>query len=718
MFFWMGLHVFWTGLKEGILRRNLEKLFSPKSIAIVGASSDLQRLGGRPVYLHLEYGFEGPIYPINPNRDEIGGLKCYPDVASLPETPDFVLVNTPRDGVLPAIRQCAARKVPAVVIMTSGFREVGAEGAALEEEIVRIARESGMRILGPNCMGIVHVRSKLMATFTIAIRDDNPLRPGPIAIVTQSGALGACMISAFQDRGLGISAMVSLGNESDVDFPACVDYLIDDPDTRVICAYLESIKDGPRLRAAAERALEAGKPIVLLRGGATAAGAQAAMSHTAAMTTPADVFDAFARQFGIEVCDSFDGLVETAEFLAAAAGGGGKRLGILSFSGGAGAMVADRAQNTGFSVPPLEDATQRKLREALSEYAPVGNPVDLVSLMVSRKDGGALTAAGDAVLSDPGIDAVCLVMGIYHHVGGEMAALLRDLFERSAKPLALCWLAGPPGPIDALRRDGVPVFEDLPRAVDALAAHRRFGEARARIKKAGDIPGDADRRARALEILEKAGGERGDVLPPEACQALADLYGISRPREVIADSPEAAARAGEEMGAPVALKILSEQVVHKTEAGGVAVNLSGGEAIGRAAAEMLARVPGARLLVQQMVTGGVELLAGVSPDPAFGPCVTAGIGGVLVEVLSDLSRRLPPLDAEEGMRMLEELRGAALLGAFRGRPPVHVPAAAAVLSALSQIAIDLQGELAEFEINPLIVTEEGAFAVDLRARRA
>ncbi|MDA1001204.1 MAG: acetate--CoA ligase family protein, partial [bacterium] len=651
------------------MRRNLEKLFSPKSIAVVGASSDLQRLGGRPIYLHLAYGFEGPIYPINPNRDEIGGLKCYPDVASLPETPDFVLINVPRDGVLPALRQCAERKVPTVAIMTSGFREVGEEGAALEAELVRLARESGMRILGPNCMGIVHVRSKLMATFTIAIRDDNPLRPGPVAIVTQSGALGACMISAFQDRGSGLSAMVSLGNESDVDFPACVDYLLDDPDTRVICAYLESIKDGPRLRAAAERALEVGKPIVLLRGGSTAAGAQAAMSHTAAMTTPTDVFDAFARQFGIEVCDSFDGLVETVEFLAASGKGGGTRLGILSFSGGAGSMAADRAQNAGFSVPPLAGVTQRKLREALSEYAAVVNPVDLVSLMVSRKDGGALTAAGDAVLADPGIDAVCLVMGVYHHVGEEMAALLRDLFERSEKPLALCWLTGPRGPIDSLRQNGIPVFEDIVRAVDALAAHRRFGEVRERSGKAGRSSGDEGRRAQAREILKNAGAGPDGALPPEACQALADLYGLSRPREVIADSPEAAARAGEEMGAPVALKVLSAEVVHKTEAGGVAVGLSGGEEIRRAAQDMLARVPGARLLVQQMVSGGVELLAGVTHDPAFGPCVTAGIGGVLVEVLNDLARRLPPFDADEGARMLGELRGAGLFGAFRGRPP-------------------------------------------------
>ena len=283
---------------------------------MVGAASDLNRLGGIPLRLTMRYGFPGPIYPINPRREEIAGLKCYPDVASLPEAPEFALICTPREDVLPALSQCAERGVKAAAVITSGFAETGAEGVALQEKILALRDASGMRVLGPNCMGVVHVRSKLMATFTISIRDEDPLIPGAVALVTQSGAMGACMLTGFQESGSGISSLVSLGNEVDVDFAECVEYFIDDPHTLVICGYLESVRDGERLKKAALRALGKNKPIVLLKGGKTEEGARAARSHTAAITTASDVFGAFAAQYGIQVLDSMDEFIEIADFLA------------------------------------------------------------------------------------------------------------------------------------------------------------------------------------------------------------------------------------------------------------------------------------------------------------------------------------------------------------------------------------------------------------------
>ena len=297
---------------------SLKSLFHPKSFAVVGASSNLHRLGGIPLRLTKGYGFPGPIYPINPRGGprKIAGLKCYPDIASLPDTPEFALICTPREDVLPALAQCAERGVKAAAVITSGFAETGAEGVALQKKILEIRDASGMRVLGPNCMGVVHVRSKLMATFTISIRDDDPLIPGAVAIVTQSGAMGACMLTGFQESGAGISSLVSLGNEVDVDFAECVEYFLDDPHTRVICGYLESVRNGKRLKRAARRALELGKPIVLLKGGKTEEGARAARSHTAAITTASDVFAAFAEQYGIQVLGSMDEFIEIADFLA------------------------------------------------------------------------------------------------------------------------------------------------------------------------------------------------------------------------------------------------------------------------------------------------------------------------------------------------------------------------------------------------------------------
>ncbi|MEE9276473.1 MAG: acetate--CoA ligase family protein [bacterium] len=695
--------------------RDLAPLFAPRSVAVVGASSNLHRFGGIPIRLLLEYGFEGAIYPINPNRSEIGGLKSFPDIAALPETPDLAVFCCPRESVRPAMRQCAERGVGAAVVMTSGFAEVGEEGAALQEEILRIARGSGMRLLGPNCMGVVHVRSRLMATFTISIREDAPLTPGPVAVVTQSGALGACLISDLQDNGAGISALVSLGNEADVDFAECIEYFLDDPHTRVICGYLESVRNGAGLRAAALRALEAGKPIVLLKAGATEAGARAAMSHTAALATPHAVFASFARQFGVHLCESYGDLMETVCFLARAAPVRGNRLAILSFSGGAASLAADAAVAAGFEIPPLSGETRAKLREELSEYAAVDNPVDLVSLMVSRPDSSPLREAGRAVFSDPAVDAVCLIMGVYHHVGEKVAGDIGALFRESPKPLACAWLAGPPGEIAALRRSGVPVFGDARRAIRGLGALLCAGEAAERALRTPP-PLDTARRARAREMVAAAARSEEGMLPIETCGALLDLYGIPRPEDALVDSAEDALAAWRGFGGPVALKAVSPGLVHKTDAGGVAVGLNAEEEIRAAAERMRALVPGCRLLVQRMAPGGVELLAGISRDPAFGPCVTAGLGGVFVEVLGEVDRRLPPFPAEEAEEMLRGLRGGAVLEGVRGGAGVSVPAAAAALARLSEMAVELGEEVAEVDINPLIVTSAGALAVDVRIR--
>ncbi len=367
-------------------KRDLRPLFEPRSIAVVGASSNPNRTGGRPIRLLLEYGFDGPVYPINPNRDEIGELKCYPDITSLPETPEFVLFCTPREKNAAVLRECAARGVKAAAVMSSGYAEVGGEGESLQSELLGIANEAGMILLGPNCMGVIHVRSRLLATFTISIREDDPLIPGPIAIITQSGALGACLLTGFQESGTGISSLVSLGNEADVDFAECIEYFLDDPHTKVICGYMESVRNGPRLRAAAARALKIGKPIVLLKGGATEAGARAAMSHTAALTTSHGVFSAFARQYGIHLCDNFDEILGTVDFICRSKPIKGKGLGILSFSGGAGSLAADHAVRNGFELPELAEKTRTRLRETLSDYAPTSNPVDLVSLNRAVRD--------------------------------------------------------------------------------------------------------------------------------------------------------------------------------------------------------------------------------------------------------------------------------------------------------------------------------------------
>ncbi|MBT5367349.1 MAG: acetate--CoA ligase family protein, partial [Nitrospinaceae bacterium] len=599
-------------------RHNLRPLLEPKSIAVVGASSNLNRTGGRPIKLLLDYDFEGPIYPINPNRDEIGGLKSYPDIASLPETPELVLFCTPRENNAEAMRACAARGVGAAAVMSSGYAEVDEEGARLQEELLQIAREGGIRLLGPNCMGVVHVRPKLMASFTISIMEDDPLIPGSVALITQSGALGACLLTGFQASGTGISSLVSLGNESDVDFAECVEYFIDDPHTKVICGYMESVRASARLRAAAERALEAGKPIVLLKAGTTEEGARTAMSHTAALTTSHDVFSAFAEQYGVRICDSFDEILSTADFLCRSKPLKGRGLGILSFSGGACSLAADHAVRGGFELPGLAEATRGKLREILSDYAPVSNPVDLVSLMVSRPETKPLQSVGRAVFSDPNIDATLMIMGIYHHVADQIAEDMTALFKESPTPFACVWVTGPHAHIEALRRSGTPVFDDYPLAVRALEARRLIDEAAERAAR-GTPPIDPARQKEAIQLIEKATASTEGMLDTQTCTALLDLYGISRAEEHIAASMADAIAAWRDINGPVVLKVVSDALVHKTDVGGVVLNLNSEEEIREAAEHLLALAPGARILVQEMAAAGVELICGISKDPTFGP---------------------------------------------------------------------------------------------------
>lgn len=696
---------------------SLDSLFRPKSFAVVGASSNLHRLGGIPLRLTKEYGFSGPVYPINPAREEIAGLKCYPDVASLPEAPEFALVCTPRDDVLPALAQCAERGVRAAAVITSGFAETGAEGAALQEKMLEIGAAAGMRILGPNCMGVVHVRSGLMATFTISIREDDPLIPGAAAIVTQSGAMGACMLTGFQESGSGVCALVSLGNEADVDFAECVEYFIDDPRARVICGYLESVKDGARLRRAAARALERGKPIVLLKGGETEEGARAARSHTAAITASGDVFRAFAEQYGIHAPDSMDEFLEVADFLARSKPIAGNRLGVVSFSGGLGALAADLAAGAGFALPALGEAARARLKAILPDYAPTDNPVDLVSLMVSRPDSQPLRAAGEAVASDEGVDALLFLMGVYHHAGERIAREVKALFETMKIPLAFAWLTGPRDAIQTLKKQSVPVFGDYPRAIRGLEALLSLERAR----EAAASPGRPMNRARAeaaREILRKHPPSRDGFLPPEACAAILDLYGIPRAREEIAETPEEALRARERLGSPVALKAASgdASLAHKTEAGGALLGLSDPKAVLEGAEALLALAPDARVLVQEMVEGGVELLVGASHDPTFGPCVTAGPGGIQVEALGDAACLLPPFDARRAERALSGLRSHALFDGFRGGPAVPLPLVSDIIVKFSDAALELEGELAEMEINPLIARAADCRAVDARMR--
>ena len=696
---------------------NLKKLFSPKSIAVVGASSNLYRFGGIPIRLTKDYGFKGNIYPINPNHKEIYGLKCYPDISSLPETPDFALFCTRRENIVSSLKECAERGVGVSVIMTSGFKETGEKGANIQKEILEIASKSGMRILGPNCMGIVHVRSKLMATFTISIREDKKLLPGSVSLITQSGAIGACMLSSFQESSIGISSLVSLGNESDVDFSDCVDYFLDDKNTKVICGYLESIRNGEKLKRTAQKALEKGKPIVLFKGGTTEEGALAAASHTAALTTENNVFEAFAEQYGIQVCHSYDQIIETVEFLTNRKKIKGNRLGILSFSGGFGSLCADLAVENGFAVPSITEKTQKKVRKHLSEYAPVSNPVDLVSLMVSRPDQSPLEEVAKNIISDENIDALCLVMGVYHHVGDKIAEDFQKIFKNSKKPVSLAWLAGPDKEILKLRENGVPIFKDHLRAIKGLCSLLTLERKRESYKTLAGFEKRTNikRKEKAHRLIDSSFIGKNRLLPLETSLDLLDLYKIKKAKTKIINSTKAAIEFWRENKNSVALKIHSDIFTHKTEINGVAINLDNETTIRKKADEFLKISDKKQIIIQSMIQdNGVEVFAGISLDNSFGLCMSIGLGGIFVETLKEIKRVLPPVSPETVIKLMKELKGSDIFSGFRGKKKLHLKSLASSISNLSLMAVELSDFISEVDINPIIVTSNGAFAVDIR----
>ncbi len=410
-----------------------------------------------------------------------------------------------------------------------------------------------------------------------------------------------------------------------------------------------------------------------------------------------------------------DEFIEIADFLARTRPIRGNGVGILSFSGGLGALAADLSTEAGFTLPILAEGTQEKLAGVLPDYAPKDNPVDLVSLMVSKPESQPLKTAGEAVAGDKNVDALLFLMGVYHHVGEQIAQEVKALFNTSPVPLAFAWLTGPRDRIEALRKDSVPVFGDYARAIRALESLLFLKNARE--ASSCRFRAIASARAEAARlIIHEAPRSPDGFLPPEACARILDLYGVPRPKEALVGTAEEALKAWKEIQAPVALKVISDNLSHKTEAGGVLLNLDTPDEVLACAERLLSLADDARLLVQEMIEGGIELLVGTSQDPTFGPCVTAGLGGVYVEALNDVARLLPPFSAREAESTLSSLRSRVILEGFRGGPTIQIPHISDIMVRISELATELGNELAEMDLNPLIATAEGCIAADVRIK--
>ena len=686
----------------------LQSLLSPRSIAILGASADLNKVNGRTLRFLLEKGYRGSIFPVNPKYDSIAGLRCYPDLGSLPEAPDLAVIAVPAAQVLPAVRELAQRGGRSAVIFSSGFAEMGESGRALEAQLTEVARKAGMRLCGPNCLGLINAFDGVVATFGQFAEGETPA--GPVGFVTQSGAFGTAIAALARRRSLGLGYFINTGNECDVDFVQMMRAVLDDERIRVGAGYLEGVRDGRGLHALAARAIVLGKPLALTKVGRTAAGARAAASHTGALAGADAIFDGVIRALGVTRARNEEHMLDMVEVLGRCALPGGKGLGIVTQSGGAGVLMADRAEETGLQVAVLSEQTRSALAEVIPGFGTTGNPVDVTGQFVADPD--LLLNSVRMVMDDPAVHVGVVWLQLMEAHVERLLKIFNKINEIVKKPWVVCWVAAPEEALRQLRAAGIPVLRGAEPAVDALAALVRYAEARRHWL--ADAPARAALRL-PPPALPKTGGAVGSL----DGQALLQSFGVATAAAKLATSADEAAAAAEALGYPVALKIESPDILHKTEAKGVALNLKDAAAVRTAFEKLLAnartykadaRIAG--VLVQEMARGDVELVIGLKRDPSFGPVVMVGLGGVLIEVFKDVVFRAAPVTEAEALRMLDELKSRAVLDGVRGRPPVDRLALARMISAVSCFGAAAGPRLAELDLNPVLAGPQGATAVD------
>ncbi|RPH51510.1 MAG: CoA-binding protein [Desulfobacteraceae bacterium] len=686
----------------------MEFFFKPRGIALVGASSNPYK-GGNSILKNLLNGFKGGIYPVNPAYTEVEGLKCYPSVLDVPAPVDLAIVFVPAKLVPDVIRECVQRKIPGVMIESGGFAEAGSRGKSIQRELKQICDETGIRLWGPNCMGLVDFISKKVFSFVSPTLWNYEFIRGNVSLIVQSGMLSAGFIIDTMSHGvMGISKVCSIGNKVDVDECELLEYLLDDPETAVVGLYLESFANGRRF---IDICRSSSKPIVVLKGGKSVKGAAAAMSHTASLAGNSTLISGALAQAGVVEAVDFKQMLDLCRSLSMypeiplkITGG----VAILTYSGGAGIVSSDFIDKTTLSIAELSQKTKDALEKIYPEWMPVANPIDLWPAI---ERGGSEMAYGEAikaVCDDPNVDAVFL----HYYAGGfalnfDISSLV-EIARKSNKPM-FCWLMGEAEKARKFQTNtqnlGVPVYRELYRAVECIAAvfEREKPEKR-------DLPASSRSpiSKKYKTELEKSTGALDEYISKK----ILDEYSIPVVDEKIASSVEEALDTARSFGFPVVMKGILPGEIHKTESGLVRLGVSSGEETGKVFAELNMKMAAkGKILVQRQMEGGLELIAGMVRDPQFGPCVMLGLGGIFTEILKDTVFAVAPFGHGEALSMIGRLKSQKLLNGFRGYPPVDREILAQILVRLGDLGCG-NLEIKEIDVNPLIAGENSIVAVD------
>ena len=693
---------------------DLKPFFSPASVALVGATDDLTRFAGRVLMRMMNFGYQGKVYPVNPRFKEVRGMPCFASVRDLPEAPDHVGIVVPTEHVMGILEDCAARGAKFATIYSGGFAENGtAEGRARQAEITAFARKTGLRIMGPNCNGMVNFIDGFTMTTSATVATRQPA--GNVGVVAQSGGAGQVNVMwRAQELGVGISYEVSCGNSADLNILDFIEFMIADEATDVIMVLAESIPDGARLMQVAARAAAREKPIVMVKLGRTEAGSHAAASHTGAMAGVDEVCDAALRQCGIIRVDDCSDLYETAMLLRMKRWPRGGRIAATTISGGNGVLLVDLGASLGLSFPEYAPKTQAALAEVLPKLGSTANPTDVTNAAIGKPD--IFKRCIEAITADDSIDVTVPIFTLSVKSDVRQAA---DAAKAASKPVPILWTGAcnddPAYTAKSLALEGVAVYRSTLNCLKAVKAAVRYGEF---LRSTRDKPSrPAGISADGVRAQLAAGGA---TLTERASKAVLAAYGFPVTHEALARTRDEAAQLAREAGGPVAIKIESADIAHKTEAGGIRLNVSAqsaAQAFDEVMQAAAAYKPGAKLdgvLVQEMARPGLEFMLGLVSDPVFGPVVVAGLGGVHVEVLRDVAYRVAPIDHTEARAMLKELRGYKMLEGVRGAAPADVKALCDLIVRLSWLGHDHANEIAELDINPVLVYPqgEGAKVVD------
>lgn len=676
-----------------------------RSVAIVGASADPNKIAGRPLAYMIERGFVGQLFPVNPNRQQVQGLKSYPSLAAIGQPVDLVIVGTPAGQVEAVIREGIAAGAGAFVVFSSGFSELNEAGAILQARLGALAREHNVTILGPNCLGAINSETGLIASFTTAM-EETPIKAGGFSLVSQSGALGAYWLDICLRSGLGFGKWIATGNECDLDAADAIAYLAQDPQTKVIGLYVEDIRDTYAFRRALRLAAQRGKPVIAIKAGRSSLGAAAAASHTGALAGDDALYEACLSQYGALRVNSLSEMIDVARLFLFDSIPLGHRVATMSVSGGAGVLIADFSEHLGLDLPALSPQTERALADVLPSFVKAANPLDLTGNVV--QNNASISRALQAVAADPNNDVIVLFVGLMHSIATAFTDAIAQVRRSADRPIVVIWIGAKDETVAILEQANIPVFRDIPPAMTAIAGAVRL----ARLRKAA-----AD-QCLPEPVLAPDGLNRGASALAECVSKdlLRKIGELNVPAGILVQGEDDLPALAGRFSYPVVAKLQADSLMHKSDIGGVVLGIKNETQLSAAIASLRQiaerhHVDALGILIEPMVPFDHEMLLGLRRDPRFGPALTLGRGGVDVELDPDAVSRLLPLDAQQIAGMIRCLRSARRYDGFRGRDKVDIATLSASIAKLCQAFAETP-ELAEIEINPLAVQADKAWVLD------